>query len=694
MKDPANRRPNRLAQETSPYLLQHAHNPVEWYGWGNEALERSRREEKPIFLSIGYSACHWCHVMEVESFENEEIAKVMNEHFINIKVDREERPDLDNIYMSAVQLMTQHGGWPMSVFLTPDLEPFYGGTYFPPEDRGGMPSFKRILLGVAAAWQGKRTEVLSSAKQLSSALIEMGNPTSDQPGKLSLDLVDNAIQRIKATFDPDYGGFGSAPKFFHTMDLRLALRQWKRTGDKEALKVVTTTLDKISDGGIYDHLGGGFHRYSTDRFWLAPHFEKMLYDNALLSEVFLEALQATGSVEYARVARETLNYVLREMTSPEGGFFSTQDADSEGVEGKFYVWSKAEIEENLDPELAGLVCQIFDVSEKGNWEETNILNRKHSLDEWAKTLKVDRDWLDDSLATAQRKLFMARSSRITPLRDEKVILAWNGMMIHSFALGYQTLGDDRYLAAAEKAVQFVWEKLCEPTKATGLTLLHVYKDGRAKITGFLDDYAAYLNSLLSLYECRFDGKTVVRAVQVADALLAHFWEASTKTFYFTSLNHEKLLSRPRELHDGATPSATSLAITALLRLGKLVGRTDYVTIAESALAAMEENMRNLPAGNGQAIIALSFLFDKPIEVVIAPGESSDDTESVLQQIRSRFIPNKVVAMSDEIPTRELAPLTRGKQAIGGKVTVYFCENFACQAPLAGVEKITEALATK
>ncbi len=632
--------------------------------------------------------------MEKESFENPDIAKVMNEHFINIKVDREERPDLDNIYMSAVQLMTQHGGWPMSVFLTPELDPFYGGTYFPPEDRGGMPSFKRILLGVAATWNGKKDEVLKSAKQLSSAVIEMGNPAPTSAGKLCLEIADHAIERAKQHFDTEYGGFGNAPKFFHTMDLRLCLRHWKRTGDSEALDLVTKTLGKISEGGIYDHLGGGFHRYSTDRQWLVPHFEKMLYDNALLAEVFLETFQATQNVDYARVVRETLNYVLREMTSGEGGFFSTQDADSEGEEGKFYVWEKEEIQNILDSELASLVEKIFEVSSSGNWEGKNILHRQHSFDSWANKLGVERDWLEDSLANAQRKLFASRSQRVAPFRDEKVLLAWNAMMIHSLALGYQVLGDERYLNAACSAGDFLWEKLCEPNRSTGLTLLHGYKDGRARVSGFLDDYAAYVNALISLYESRFESRWIQRAVQVAEAMIAHFWDASTSAFYFTSLSHEKLISRPRELHDGATPSATSFAITSLLRLGRMTGRQDFTTTAEKALIHLEENMRTLPGANGQAIIALSFLLGRPQEIVVVPGKSPDETETVLQALRTHFLPDKVVAFAEPIPSNELAPLLRGKRSLGDETTVYFCENFTCEEPVSGVDAFVKLLSSK
>ena len=453
---------NRLAHETSPYLLQHAHNPVDWYAWGREALERARREEKPIFLSIGYSACHWCHVMEHESFEDADTAAVMNEHFVNIKVDREERPDLDHIYMAAVQIMTQHGGWPMSVFLTPDLEPFYGGTYFPPEPRQGMPSFKQILAGVADAWQNRRGELSRSAGQMAGALQQM-NQLAGGGERPSLELIDQAVRALERDYDPGYGGFGSAPKFPHPMDIKLLLRHWKRTGAEQSLEMVNRTLDHMARGGIYDHLGGGFHRYSTDERWLVPHFEKMLYDNALITQVCVEAYQATQNPEFSRVARETLDYVLREMTSPEGGFYSTQDADSEGVEGKFFVWPLAEIEQVLGHGAADLFAYVYDVTGEGNWDESNILNRPKTMDQCAKLLQVDRPKMEQSLAESRAKLFDVRSRRVAPSRDDKVLVSWNGLMIDAMARGFQVLGDERYLDAARRAAEFILTKMWRVT---------------------------------------------------------------------------------------------------------------------------------------------------------------------------------------------------------------------------------------
>lgn len=686
---------NRLGQETSPYLLQHAQNPVDWYPWGSEALTRARREAKPIFLSIGYSACHWCHVMERESFEDEETAKIMNAHFINIKVDREERQDLDHIYMTAVQAMTQRGGWPMSVFLTPDLEPFYGGTYFPPDDRMGMPSFKKVLLGVSNAWTTKREDVVNSAKQLTSALVEINeNKTKGQSQPaVSLKLIADAAHAIAGNFDKIHGGFGNAPKFFHTMDLKVLLREWKRSGEATTLGMVTLTLDQIARGGVYDHLGGGFHRYSTDEKWLAPHFEKMLYDNALLAEVYLETYQATKQVDFAHVARQILDYVLREMTSEEGGFFSTQDADTEGVEGKFYVWSHAEIEQLLGKDLAGQFTRVYNVLPEGNWEGHNILHLQKSLDELAADLGTDRQWLEESLAVARRKLFAARAERVAPFRDEKVLVSWNGLMIHAMAMGYQVLGDERYLAAAQAAAIFVLEKMGAGLDGKG-PMQHAHKDGRSRFTAYLDDYASLCHALVTLYESDFDSRWVTAADGLASTMIARFWDDKAHGFYFTAVDHEKLISRPKDIHDGATPSGTSMAVSALVRMGKLTQRAEYLKKAELTLQASSEMMRTIPTATGQLLVALDMLMDHPQEIVVAPGESAEEVESVLRILRNHFLPNRVLLLAKRgvDSSKLLQPLLTEKVPVKGQTTVYICENFSCQSPLVGTENIEKTLA--
>ncbi len=668
-----NAKPNRLQNETSPYLLQHSLNPVDWYPWGEEALNKAKKEKRPIFLSIGYSACHWCHVMEKESFEDLETAKIMNQHFINIKVDREERPDLDHIYMTAVQAMTQHGGWPMSVFLTPELEPFYGGTYFPPDDRQGTPSFKKILAGVASAWSQRPEEVTKSAQQLCQALKEISHPPSAQ--EISVELVGNSIQQMARNFDSDHGGFGSAPKFFHAMEMKLCLRHWKRTGAQNALAIVTLSLDKIARGGIYDQLGGGFHRYSTDAEWLAPHFEKMLYDNALMAEVYLEAYQATQKVDYAQVARDILEYVLREMTSPEGGFYSTQDADSEGEEGKYYVWSEEEIRKSLDKESADQFCEFYDVSAKGNWEGKSILRRKRDWDMLAKEHGTDRQWLEDSISSTKRKLMAERALRVAPFRDEKVLVSWNGLMIQSLALGYAVLNDERYLRAAQTAAQFILGRMGGAT-----ALRHTYKDGQARVPAFLDDYSALALGLATLFEADFNRNWEEQGKKLVEQMLEKFWDKATHTFYFTPNAHEKLIHRPRETHDGATPSASAMAVTALVRWGQLLRKTEWLTIAEDALKAASQQMQKLPSASGQFLCALDRLKNSPKELVLALGKSEEENEQALRTLRAHYHPSDC-----------LRPAGSDQPSKGGVPTLYICENFTCTAPCVGLDAMTARL---
>jgi len=666
-------KPNRLQYETSPYLKQHSLNPVDWYPWGDEALNKARKEKKPIFLSIGYSACHWCHVMERESFEDAETAALLNQHFVSIKVDREERPDLDHIYMMAVQALTQHGGWPMTVFLTPELEPFYGGTYFPPDDRMGMPAFKKVILGVANAWTQKKDDVLKSAQQIVQALQEISEPPP--PGTLTMDLIQAAVGTYARNFDSNNGGFGTAPKFFHTMDLKVCLRFWKRSGAENALEMLTFTLDQIARGGIYDQLGGGFHRYSTDAQWLAPHFEKMLYDNALLAELYLEAYQVTKKVDYAQVAREVLDYVLREMTSPEGSFYSTQDADSEGVEGKFYVWDAKEIKQLLDAEAAEQFCKVYDVTPSGNWEGHTILRRKWDWERLAKEQKMDRQWLEDTLAPAKRKLLAERNHRPAPFRDEKVIVSWNGLMIQSFAMGYQVLGDDRYLLAAQSAARFLWANM-----GGASALRHTYKDGHARIPAFLDDYASYAMGLACLFEADFQTDWRDHATKLVEEMIERFWDAPSGTFYFTPKQHEKLIHRPRETHDGATPSASALAVTAVIRWGQILGRPEWMELGEKGLRSAAQQMQKNPSGSGQFLCALDRLYNAPRELVLALGKSEEENESVLQALRSHFHPSAC-----------LHPAGPSQPAKDGRATLYVCENFTCSKPLVGSEAILEFL---
>jgi uncharacterized protein YyaL (SSP411 family) len=681
---------NHLAHETSPYLQQHAHNPVDWYPWGPEALKRARELNRPIFLSIGYSACHWCHVMEHESFEDPAIGKLLNENFVSIKVDREERPDIDQIYMDFVVRSNGHGGWPMSVFLTPDLKPFHGGTYYPPDDRygGQMPSFRRLLEAIIAAWRDRQGEVLRSAEQVTQLLRE-GSRVEPAEGQLKPELIRDAVHGLSRAFDARHGGFGQAPKFPHPMEIRLLLRAWKRFGDGDALNMARVTLDHMARGGIYDHLGGGFHRYSTDARWLVPHFEKMLYDNALLTSAYLEAFQATGDPLYREIAKETLSYVQREMTSPEGPFFSTQDADSEGIEGKYFVWTLAEVEAALGKELVDVFSYVYDVTSEGNWEGHNILHRTKSYDQDARMLQKPLDELRQQLMAARERLFEVRSRRVPPARDEKALTAWNGLMIAAFAQAAQVLDDPAYAIFASRAADFVLNTM----RAADGRLLRTWSAGSsAKLNAYIEDYAYLIDALVSLYEATFDMRWIEEALSLTRVLVDQFWDANDGGFHFTGRDHEALITRPKDLLDNATPSGNSMAATALLRLSKLTGQPDLLKKAEATLHLCRGLMANRPLGCGQMLIALDFYLGPVQEFAIVGDPAHAETKRVLELIRTDFRPTKVVALkkADDPAAEKILPLLAGKKALG-EVTTYICHNFACQAPVRGPQALTEAL---
>ena len=673
---PKRSQPNSLGSETSPYLLQHAFNPVDWFPWGDEALSRAKQFSKPIFLSIGYSACHWCHVMEHESFENDDIAALMSDLFVCIKVDREERPDLDQIYMSAVQTMTGRGGWPMSVFLTPDLRPFFGGTYWPPTSRMGMPGFRDILKGVADAWNNRRDDVLRSAEELTGEVVRAASESLPR-SVLNLATLRGAMGQILQRVDWQQGGFGGAPKFPHPMDLRVLLRCWQRFGEQEALDAVRLTLDKMANGGIYDQLGGGFHRYSTDAQWLAPHFEKMLYDNALLVPVYLEAFQATGNVNDARVVRETLDYVLREMTQPQGGFYSTQDADSEREEGKFFVWTEAEVLALLGPEDGRLFCDAYDVTPRGNWEEHNILNRSNVGQ--VENLPHDR------LARCRAKLFDARSQRIAPGRDDKVLVGWNGLMIAAMSQAAAILGEPRYAEAASAAADFI---LANMHDADG-RLLHSFKDGQARFNAYLDDYACLIDGLVDLYQATFEPRWLGVALDLADQMLSRF-EDPRGGFFYTSIDHEQLVARVKDTQDNATPSGNGMAAYALARLGTLTSRPQLLGKAHATLEAMSGQLDKFALASGQSLLALDFVIGPSHEVVlIEPSVATRETTEGLREHWRRFWPNHVIALrrtqdTDEELTMGLRDLLLGKPALSNALTVFVCERGSCQKPLFGL----------
>ena len=687
---------NRLARETSPYLRQHRHNPVDWHSWGPEALGLAQTLDRPIFLSVGYSACHWCHVMEHESFENPEIARILNEHFISIKVDREERPDLDQIYMTSVQLLTGQGGWPMSVFLTPALRPFTGGTYFPPDDRYGRPGFKRVLLTIVDWWRTRRAEIDHAASQLTEALQGAGQTPAAQGG-LDAGLLKQTTAVLERAFDPQHGGFGSAPKFPHPMDLRVLLRVWKRFGDDNALQMVRHTLDCTARGGIYDHLGGGFARYSTDARWLVPHFEKMLYDNALLVPGYLEAFQITGEPYYRAIVEETLAWVTREMTSREGPFFSTLDADSEGVEGKFYVWTEAELETLLGKTDAAIFNTVYGVEPAGNWhdphghapEKANILHLTKTFAQSAKLLGMTEDDLRALLARCREKLFEVRSKRIRPGLDDKALTSWNGLMIGAFALAAQVLDNPAYAATAGRAADFILTKLRTPDGR----LLRTYSSGsEPKLNAYLEDYAFLADALVTLYEATFDVRWIASALELVQVMIDQFWDDADGGFFYTGRAHEALIARTKDALDNAIPSGNAMATMALLRLSKLTGRNDLRDKAERTLTLYQGLMASSPMAAGQMLMALDFQLGPTREIAIVGDPTADDTRRVLRLLRAKFEPNRVVALKTEdgAAAEKVVPLLAGN-TWQGAVTTYVCENFACQAPLIGVEAALQLL---
>jgi uncharacterized protein YyaL (SSP411 family) len=680
---------NRLANETSPYLLQHAHNPVDWYPWGPEALERARSEERPILLSVGYSACHWCHVMERESFENDETAALMNQLFVNIKVDREERPDVDSIYMTAVQQMTGHGGWPMTMFLTPAGEPFYGGTYYPPEPRHGMPSFRQVLSAVAEVWRERRDDVLHSAGEMREMLAQSSAvrpPASASSADAA--VLDAAETSLAGRFDERWGGFGGAPKFPQPMGLEFLLRQWKRAGSADALRMADLTLRRMAEGGMYDHVGGGFARYSVDAQWLVPHFEKMLYDNALLARAYLHAWQATGDDSHRRVVEETLGWVMREMTSPEGGFYSALDADSEGEEGKFYLWTPDEVDALLGPDDGPLFRRYYDVSEGGNFEHRNILHTAHALDDVARATGVAPERLREVIERGRAILYEARAKRVWPGLDDKVLTSWNAMMLHAFAEAARVLEREDWREIAVRSAEFLTTALRRDGR-----LLRTYKEGRAKIPAFLEDHALLVDALVAVYEATWDARWVREAKSLADDLLAHFWDDGEGVFYDTASDAEALVVRPRDVFDNATPSGNSAAVMALLRLGELTGDARYREVAERVLAGMGELMARVPMGFGHLLCALDFSLAAPAEIAIVGDPASEEARALVRTASRAYLPNAVLAGKRDGDTSadDLIPLLRDRVAIGGRATAYVCERLACKLPVSDPAALAEQL---
>jgi uncharacterized protein YyaL (SSP411 family) len=680
---------NHLIHESSPYLLQHAHNPVDWYPWGEEAFAKARAENKPVLLSIGYSACHWCHVMAHESFEDEQIAQLMNENFVNIKVDREERPDLDQIYMNAVQMMTHHGGWPMTVFLTPDGVPFYGGTYFPPQDRYNMPGFPRVLVGVAEAYRDRRSDIAETSASLLQELQRL-SATSGSSQPLDKELLDAAYVGIARSYDPVNGGFGNAPKFPPAMTLEFLLRTYLRTGKTEALQMVRHTTEQMARGGMYDQLGGGFHRYSTDARWLVPHFEKMLYDNALLSRLYLHYFQLTADSFAREVTEGILDYVLREMTSAEGGFYSTQDADSEGHEGKFFVWDTSEIRAVLGDKDADLFSKYHDITDGGNFEGKNIPNIPRALAEVAAQIGISEKDLTASLNQSKRKLFEAREQRVKPDRDEKALTAWNGLMLSSFAEAGIALGREDYLQVARNNARFILSNL----RSDGF-LLRTHKDGIGKYNAYLEDYAFFIDGLVTLYETTGELEWLTEAISLNQRMVDEFWDEQDGGFFFTGKTHENLIVRSKDYFDNATPSGNSVAASVLLRLAILTDNEGYKNLAVSVFQQVADSAQKYPSGFGYALSAIDFLLSKPKEVAIV-GTEQVSVKTFLWEAWRQYQPNKVVAARVVGQNQEssLPALLGNRPPIDGKTTAYVCQNYVCQQPLTDLQPFAEQLGAK
>jgi hypothetical protein len=679
-------RANSLIHETSPYLLQHAHNPVDWHPWGEEALHKAQQEQKPIFLSIGYSACHWCHVMERESFENDETAALMNEFFVNIKVDREERPDLDAIYMEAVQTMTGSGGWPMSVFLTPEGQPFYGGTYYPPEPRYGMPSFRQVLSSVAEAWKSRRGQLADQAQRLTEMLRRSAALTVGEVDLTTANLDEAALQ-LQQYFDEENGGFGSQPKFPQPMTLDFCMRQYQRTGSLDALFMAEQTLIKMAQGGIYDQLGGGFHRYSVDAIWLTPHFEKMLYDNAQLLCNYVHLWQINGQPLYRRVVEESAAYVLREMTAPDGGFYSTQDADSEGHEGKFFVWTPAEIEQVLqDQHVVAIFESYYGVSPRGNFEGKNILSIVRSVENVAERFRLAPHEAEKRLAEARHRLFAVRQGRVKPGRDEKVLVEWNGLMIHALAECGVVLGKSEWLQAATAAADFILTRMSQPDGR----LYRSFKDGQARLNAYLEDYASFARALLALYEATFDLRWLGEASRLVQIMFEQFHDPVNGGFFQTGRDHERLVVRRKDYIDNAIPSGNSLAAETLLRLAVLVDNPNYRNEAARIIATMKDAIVRQPTGFGRLLCALDTLLGRSQEVAIVGDPEDAATQALLAEVRRRYLPNTVIALKR--PGEEsVLPLLQGRSRIDGKATVYVCEHYACQLPVTDVAGLAQRL---
>lgn len=685
----AGSRQNRLTSEKSPYLLQHADNPVDWYPWGDEAFTRASKENKPIFLSIGYSTCHWCHVMAHESFEDPEVAKLMNRAFVSIKVDREERPDIDKVYMAVCQMMTGSGGWPLTIIMTPDKRPFYAATYIPKEFRFGRPGMLDLIPYIQDTWAERQGEVLDAAAKMEQSLKKISARTPG--GELNEATLRSAYEQLATMFDQTNGGFGKEPKFPTPHNLSFLLRYWKRSNDKKALEMVEKTLRAMRSGGIYDHIGFGFHRYSTDSSWLVPHFEKMLYDQALLAIAYIEAYQATGREEYATTARQVLDYVLRDMTAPEGGFYSAEDADSEGEEGRFYLWTFDEIRQVLSEEEADLAVGLFNIKKEGNFSDEatgsksgrNILHLNTAAQEPAAAMD-----------TIRQKLFDRRRKRIHPLKDDKILADWNGLMVAAMARVGRILDEPRYIDAAGHAIGFIFGSM----RGENGRLLHRYREEKAELEAYIDDYAFIIWGLLELYEATFDTGYLKQALGLNDITMQYFWDSKDGGFFFTAQDGEPLLTRQKEGYDGAIPSGNSVSMLNLLRLGRITSDSVLEDKAAAIGRVLSSDATRSPAAHTQLMIALDFALGPTYEVVVAGDSQAEDTQKALATIQRHFIPNKVVVLRPtEVVSPEIdkiSPVSGYKASRGGRANIFVCSDYRCQSPTTDLDQALEFLGVK
>jgi hypothetical protein len=690
-----NRFTNRLSNEKSPYLLQHANNPVDWFPWSDEAFKKAKDENKPIFLSIGYSTCHWCHVMEHESFEDEKVAGLMNDSFVSIKVDREERPDIDGIYMTVCQMLTGSGGWPMTIIMTPEKKPFFAGTYFPKETRFGRTGLLELLPKINELWKTKKEEILKSSEEILTAIKKSEIRTHGQ--EIGIEIFDKAYNEFLKRFDKVNGGFGNSPKFPTPHNLIFLLRYWKRKKEPIALEMVEKTLLKMRLGGIYDHIGFGFHRYSTDSEWLVPHFEKMLYDQAQLVQVYIEVYQITQNDFYKNTAEEILSYVLRDMTSPDGAFYSAEDADSEGEEGKFYLWDSDELKQILDEDEIRFVTNVFNIEPGGNWIDhvngimngTNILHLKNSVDESADELNLTPVVVLQKIEIIRKKLFIYREKRIHPYKDDKILTDWNSLMISAFAKAYQVFDEEKYLKAAEKAVNFILNNL---TTNDG-KLLHRYREGEAVIPANIDDYAFLISSLLDLYEASFNIEFLKSAIQLNKDFITHFWDKENGGFFFASDESEEILIRQKEIYDGAIPSGNSVAILNLIRIGKITSNSEFESMASEIGKIFAHNINSTPIAFTQNLTALDYAFGPSYEIVIAGDDKADNSNELIKTIRKNYFPNKTIMFnpSQGKDLTDIAPFASNYKKIEDKTAVYICQDYSCKQPVLDISSLKKML---